>query len=62
MSVGTWILWLWFVAMLVSGCFVAGWCVREHWEDLKTEVKARRSVCHVKRAVRREGRNAENEA
>lgn len=40
MSVGRFLLWCYLVAMLVSGCFVAGWCLREHWEDLKAELMA----------------------
>lgn len=53
MSVWKMLLWCYLVLMLVSGCFAAGWCLREHWEELKAEVRARRSVCHVRRAVHR---------
>lgn len=30
---------VWSVLMLASSCFTVGWCVREHWEELKAEVK-----------------------
>lgn len=53
MSVGKFLLWCYLVSMLVSGCFVAGWCLREHWEDLKAELTAGLQRQSVKRGEKR---------
>lgn len=53
MSIGTFLLWAYLVLMLVSGCFAAGWCLREHWEELKAEVQARLQRQYFKRGEKR---------
>lgn len=53
MSVWKMLLWCYLVLMLVSGCFMAGWCVREHWEELKAEVRVKVQKRSCKRGEKR---------